>query len=79
MERELDEELRAHFERQVEKYVQFGLPGEEAARRVRLEFGGLDEVKEECRDVRGVNFVETTLRDVRYGLRMLVKNPGFPS
>ena len=57
MEAELDEELRVHFEHQVEKYVQSGLPVEESKRRVRLEFGGLDQVKEECRDARGVNFV----------------------
>jgi len=76
-EAELDEELRAHFEHQVEKYVQSGLPPEEARRRVRLEFGGLEQVKEECRDARGVNLIETTIHDVRYGLRMLCKSPGF--
>ena len=77
MEAELDEELRAHLERQVEKYIQSGLTREEAARRARLQFGGLEQVKEECRDARGVNFIQTLVRDVRYGLRMLAKNPGF--
>jgi putative ABC transport system permease protein len=77
MEEELDEELRAHLEHQVEKYVQSGLPPEEARRRARLEFGGLDQVKEECRDARGVNFIETAFQDVRYGLRKLARSPGF--
>ena len=77
MEAELDQELRAHLERQVEKYVQSGLPVEEAKRRARLEFGGLDQVKEECRDARGVNLIETTLQDIRYGLRKLARSPGF--
>ena len=77
MEAELDEELRAHLEHHVEKYVQSGLPREEAKRRARLEFGGLDQVKEECRDARGVNLIETTLQDIRYGVRKLARSPGF--
>jgi len=77
MEAELDEELRAHLQREVEKHVRSGLPREDAARRARLEFGGLDQVKEECRDARGVNFIETLFQDTGYGLRVLAKNPGF--
>ncbi len=76
MEAELDEELRAHFERQVEKYIQSGLTRQEAARRVRLEFGGLDQVKEECRDAWGVTLIETMLQDLSYGVRVLRKNLG---
>ena len=77
VETELDDELRFHLERQVEKYVQIGLSGEEAERRARVEFGGIELAKEECRDARGVNFIETVLEDVRYGIRTLSKNPGF--
>src|SRR6266581_7210942 len=73
----MDGELSAHFEHLVEKYVQTGLTREEAARRARLEFGGLDQVKEECRDARGVAFVETTIQDFRFGLRTLRKTPLF--
>ncbi len=77
VERELDEELRFHFEQQVEKYVRSGLTREEAARRCRLEFGFVNEVKEDCREARGVSFVETLFQDVRYGLRMLGRSPSF--
>ena len=77
MESELDEELRAHLEHETEKYVRSGLSRDEALRRARLEFGGLEQVKEECRDARGVGFVETTIQDLRYGARMLRKNPIF--
>src|SRR5437870_1429507 len=71
MEGELDEELRAHLEQQAEKYVKSGMPREAAARRARLEFGGVDQAKEECRDARGVSFIEAMIQDLRYGLRQL--------
>src|SRR5580692_8495557 len=76
MEAEMDEELRAHFENQVEKLVASGLPREEATRRARLEFGGYEQLKEECRDARGVNFIETLLCDVRFGFRAMKRSPG---
>ena len=76
-ESELDDELRFHYEQETEKYVQAGMRPEEAQRRVRLMFGGLDQVKEECRDARGLRFLETTLLDARYAARMFRKSPGF--
>jgi predicted permease len=77
MEAELGEELRAHFEHQVEKHIQSGLTREEAARRARLEFGGLEQVKEECREARGVSLVESAARDVSYAVRILRHRPVF--
>ncbi len=77
VEAELDDELRFHFEKQVSKFIQSGLAPEEAKRRARLEFGGMEQLKEEHRDARGVSFIETLVQDVRYGVRTLRKNPGF--
>jgi putative ABC transport system permease protein len=50
---------------------------EEARRRARLQFGGLEQVKEECRELGATRFIETLIQDVSYGVRMLRKNPGF--
>jgi putative ABC transport system permease protein len=76
-ENELDDELRFHLERQTDKYVRSGMSEAEAVRRARLEFGGLDQVKDECREARGVSFVETLVRDLHYSARTLLHSPAF--
>jgi putative ABC transport system permease protein len=75
VESELDDELRFHFEQHVEKSMGADLNREEATRRARLAFGGAEQVKEECREARGVNFIETLLQDIRYALRILGRTP----
>jgi len=77
METGLDEELKFHLDRQLEKSIQSGLSPEEARRRVRLDFGGATQIMEECRDARGTHALEALGQDLRYGFRTLRKNPGF--
>ena len=73
-EAELDAELRDHVERQVADYVRAGMSARDARRRARLEFGGLDQVKELCRDARGMRWIEDISRDLRYACRRLARD-----
>lgn len=77
LERELDEELRFHLERAAEAHRRNGLLPEEAARRARLEFGGVEVVKEQSRDGRGTLLLERAEQDLRYAIRSLRRTPGF--
>jgi putative ABC transport system permease protein len=77
MESEMDAELRFHVETYAEDLIRSGIPRTEALRRARLEFGGMETAKEECREARGVHFAETVLQDLRYGARTMLRSPGF--
>ena len=77
MERELEEELRFHLDKEVEQNVERGMSPEEALRAALFRFGRVENIKEECRDARGVRPVEEMFQDLRYGARKLRKSPGF--
>ena len=77
VEEELDDELHFHQERQIEKYMRGGMSRDTAQRQVRLDFGGLAQIKEDCRDARGIAFFESIVHDLRFGVRTLTTAPAF--
>lgn len=77
MERRLDQELRFHLDQRASDLIRQGVDRAEARRRAALELGGVEQVKEECRDARGTRWLEDFVQDVRYALRTLRNRPGF--
>jgi len=77
VEQELSEELCFHLEKLIEDKVANGMTPEEGCYAALRELGGVEQIKEECRDMRRPNYLESSIQDLRYGLRMLAKNPGF--
>jgi putative ABC transport system permease protein len=77
IERELEDEIRSHLEMQIEDNRRQGMSPDDAQFAALRKFGGVEQVKEVYRDRRGLPVVETTLQDLRYGLRMLLKHKGF--
>src|SRR3954453_12536639 len=75
--RGIDDELAAHIEMQIRDNIEAGMPPEQARRAALREFGGIDSVKEQCREQQRISWVEDAWRDVAIGARMLRKSPGF--
>src|ERR1700730_94724 len=74
---ELSDELQFHLDHAIEKHMAAGMSRDNARRRAHLAFGGLEQIKESCRDARGIALVETVLQDLRYGLRTMRRSPIF--
>jgi predicted permease len=77
MDREMDAELRFHLEKEVEKHVAAGVAPDEAMRRARATFGGLEGTRQDTRDARGLVMLDNLLLDLRYAVRGLVARPVF--
>ncbi|HKW75400.1 MAG TPA: ABC transporter permease, partial [Terriglobales bacterium] len=77
MESEMDQEMSFHMEARAADLAKGGLTPQEALRQARLEFGGIETAKGDCRDAVGVSFLENLLQDVRHGIRAMLRTPVF--
>jgi predicted permease len=77
LEQELEDEIRSHLEMQIGDNLRLGMSPEEARYEALRKFGGVEQVKERYRDRSSLSFVDSTLQDLRYGIRMLLKHKGF--
>jgi len=77
MDAELDDEIRSTVDLLADQKIRDGMPPDTARRAARIEVGGVEQVKEAVRDARVSTWLDSFARDVRFGLRVLQKNPGF--
>jgi predicted permease len=74
---EMKEELREHLEQQVQENIAKGMSAQEARRSAMLALGGMTQIEQKCREARGGNVLEDFAQDLRYGVRQLLRSPGF--
>jgi len=77
VDQEMKEELREHLEQQIKENVTLGMSREEARRSALLAMGGVTQIEQQCRDARGRNVLQDFVQDLRYGVRQMLRNPGF--
>src|SRR5258708_3405991 len=77
LDQQLGKELQFHIEERIPALRKTGLSEGEARRQALMELGGLEQIKEDCRDARGTRWLESTLQDLRYAARTLRKTPAF--
>jgi hypothetical protein len=76
LDRELEDEIRAHLDLAESEAIAAGLSPEEARKQARRSFGGIAQMKEDHRDRRGIRWIDNLVRDVRYGWAALARDPG---
>ena len=77
VEADLDQEVQCHLDLLIAENISMGMNGAEAERAARMELGGIEQVKEQVREVQAGNWLRSVAADCRYGLRQIRKNPGF--
>lgn len=77
VETSLSDEIRFHIHAYRDDLVRSGVPAGEAERRARIEFGGVETYKEQCREARGLRLLDDLRGDLRYALRTLAGSPSF--